>query len=283
MKEDKFFKILGTTKEELNCILFEIDTFYTEWKRDKLDNKTGTPRKDKDGNILYRKIYPSSGRLKEIQRSLRTKILNKITYPDYIQGGVKGKSFATNARLHKGKKYKFCTDLKQFFPSVTNKLVFKALKMQGFNTTIASYITKLTTYKGFIPQGTSTADALANLVFYHLKDKEIYQLCQTHNITYSRYIDDLIFSSSTCFKPVTLIIVNIIKQDDIFRINHRKTTYTSSPVEITGVLTKNNLIDVPSIWHLKIEDPSRSEKSIEGLKNNRKYIRRISKQRGNLN
>ena len=81
-------------------------------------------------------------------------------------------------------------------------MVFKALLKQGFRPSVAHLMTKLLTYKGFVPQGTSTASDLANLVFFHFADQKIFSLCKEQEITYSRYIDDIFCSSPVDFKPV---------------------------------------------------------------------------------
>jgi hypothetical protein len=52
------------------------------------------------GNRCSRVIRPSSGRLKEIQRSIRIHILSKIQLPEVIQGSFKGKSNISNAKQH---------------------------------------------------------------------------------------------------------------------------------------------------------------------------------------
>ena len=72
------------------------------------------------------------------------------------------------------------------------KVVFNALITQGFRPTIAHYITKLTTFKGQVPQGTATSTSLVNLVFFHNVDLKLNKYCTLNEITYSRFVDDII-------------------------------------------------------------------------------------------
>jgi len=278
MDEEKFFYIVKSNKDEVEGIFGKVDSFYTEKKEEKIDGRTGEPRRDQDGNIIYRTLYPCKGRLRKIQENLQKHVLGIIKYPTYVQGGVKRRSYATNARMHLGKKYKMHTDIRNFFPSISNEMVFQVLIKQGFYPSVAHYITKLTTYKGQVPQGTKTATSLANLVFFHLADQQINDLCKKNNITYTRFVDDIFCSSQADFKSLIPEILALITEPG-FKISHNKTGYGTSPVIITGVLTKNNVLDVPGNWEQKLNDPNRSEKSRQGLVNHRNYVKKVSKRK----
>ena len=78
----------------------------------------------KNGRQKRRIINPSTLKLKEIQKRINKSILNKMSIPKYIFGGAKGKDNVLNAKQHQGKKFKFITDLTNFFPSITNKMVY---------------------------------------------------------------------------------------------------------------------------------------------------------------
>src|SRR5690606_10788268 len=103
-------------------------------------------------------------------KRIQKNILLKIDLPNYAFGAVKGKDNVDNAKQHQGKKYKFTTDLKDFFPSITNKAVNEMFVSQGFSHKVSGLLTKLTTYKGKIPQGAPTSSTLANLVFIKTGD-----------------------------------------------------------------------------------------------------------------
>lgn len=278
MDGEMFFRIINSSERAVNAILHQVDIYYTEKREEKIDKRTGEPRRDKDGNIIYRRLFPCRGSLEKIQGLIQNQILGVITYPEYVQGGVKGRSYATNARMHMGKRYKLHTDIQSFFPSISYEMVYLALRRQGFRKPVAKLITKLATYKGFVPQGTRTATSLANLVFFHFADQKIYSLCKIHNITYTRFVDDIFCSSPTDFKPLIPEILALITEPG-FSISPNKTGYGTSPIIITGVLTKNNVLDVPEDWGQKVNDPNRSEKSRQGLINHRKYVRKVSKRK----
>lgn len=252
---------------ELEKICSEIDLYYYESKLLK-GYKNGEPQ--------YRILYPSKGKLKLIQSQIKNNILSKIQFPWYVQGGVKKRDNITNASLHLGKKYKFMTDIKKFFPSVTHKMVYSTLIQNGFSPDIAHILTKLTTYKGELPQGTPTSSYLANLVFIKT-DKKILELCEQLNITYSRFIDDLSFSSPSDFKPETLKLLDIIKKEG-FQISHKKTFYKTKNAVITGVQVGQNRLDATPDFKTKMNSiPDEQSKSKAGHVNYYKRIRRIKK------
>ncbi len=66
-------------------------------------------------------------------------------------------------------------------------------------------------------------------------------LCGKNGITYTRYIDDLTFSSSIDFKHLHSVIFSILNQNN-FKINYRKTFYQDRLV-ITGIPVFNNYFD----------------------------------------
>jgi RNA-directed DNA polymerase len=73
-------------------------------------------------------MYPAKGRLKLIQDRIKSNILSRIELPEFVQGGVKKRDNLSNAKFHKGKLYKFATDLKKFYPTITSKKVFEMFR-----------------------------------------------------------------------------------------------------------------------------------------------------------
>ncbi|NMC60532.1 MAG: hypothetical protein GYA51_14280, partial [Candidatus Methanofastidiosa archaeon] len=115
-----------------------------------------------------------------------------------------------------------------------------------------------------------TSTAVANLTFVKV-DKVLFDYCALHNITYSRFVDDLSFSSDKDFMPLVREIISIIYKNG-FKINRKKTHYKVGPVDITGVNVRNNCLR-PTKEFMEIY---RHKKSSKPTKLGRKrYIRRI--------
>ena len=253
-KKNQLKHLAATLKcnaDELKFVIDNIDDSYYEYSKYKRD-KDGYVKTYYDGTPKKRTITPSIGILKKIQSCIKRNILDNVAIPAHIQGGVKGKSNITNAKSHQGKKYKFTTDLQDFFPVVKNGLVYSVFLKLGYTDLQANWLTRLTTYKYGLPQGAPTSPALSNLSFIPI-DEKLLMLCESGNITYTRYIDDLTFSSAQDFKgQIPEILKTVI--DCGFKISYRKTLYCGKQT-ITGIDVRNNHIDGPR----KIREKAKEE------------------------
>jgi len=263
--------ILGLKNPELKEILANLDKFYSPYiKREK----------KKDGSIKRRVICPPKGKLKYIHYLINEKILNTHLLPDYIQGGVKGKDSIRNSKYHKGKNFHFCLDLKNFYPSVKNTRVNRVFLKLGYHPSVASTLTKLVTHSckvkdielnREVPQGAPTSTSISNLVMYKEVDIHIEKVIKDKGITYTRWIDDLNFSSQTDFIKEVYEIVQIISTAN-FKINRGKTFYKRGKVTITGVDVYQNALVPPRKLTDKLLEPNRSDKSKAGIQS---HINRI--------
>lgn len=258
---------------ELLRMTQNIDHYYykkTEPKR----NKDGTIRCDKNGNPLVRILYPSINELKNLQKLINKSILSKIPLSPCVYGGVKGKDNVKNGKAHLGKINKFITDLKDFYPSVSAKMVYSALIKQGFSADVASILTKLTTYKNQIPQGAPTSTHIANIALAEL-DHEISLLARKHQICYTRFVDDMSFSSQSGFKVHSSDFIGVIKKHKL-RLSHKKTAYVVGSILITGTRVRNNNLDISDELKLKLINPEQySEKQIVGQQNYAKRVKGV--------
>lgn len=266
--------IIGEKKETLDKIINEIDQHYYEKIENKIDSKTGLVKTYLDGTAKQRIIRPSKARLKLIQSKIKDRILSKIELPSIIYGGIKSKSNITNAKVHQGKKYVFVTDLKDFFPSISSKNVHQTFIRLGYNKQFAYYMTKLTTWKGQLPQGTPTSTHISNL-FFLKTDFRLLEICKKNNITYTRYVDDLTFSSSSDFKHIIEDLLNVIKSSGI-KISYRKTEYQGNQL-ITGIKVFPHKIDAPKNIILKAELELDNHPSCKPVTNYLNQIRKTNK------
>jgi len=270
--------IVRTDADTLNKIIENIGDYYCSWEKPKLNKDTNEPLRDKDGNIKTRLINSSKQPLKKIQERLYKFLLRHISTPQYFFGGVRKKHNSLNAKYHQGNKYIFTTDLKSFFPSISNKDVFSMFIENGFYPPMARILTKLTTFNRQVPQGVPTSTFIANLVFRKTGDK-LHSYCSQNGIKFSIFVDDITMSSKTDFKDKIPHIISIIKEDG-YRISHKKTFYKTKNPVVTGVICQNNRIKVPNTFHKRIkkisktvENDPRLEKKLEGIK---LYVNRVA-------
>lgn len=211
----------------------------------------------KSGGV--RTINAPRENLKYIQRNLasmlidvRDKYYKKNNIKQIISHGFeKEKNIITNAKIHKGKKVVINMDIEDFFPSFNFGRVrgyFKKNKMFDFSDETATLIAQISTYNGKLPQGAPTSPVIANLIF-HIVDMQIINLARKYKLNYTRYADDLTFSTN----ELDIIdnndiflgeIKDLIEKND-FRLNDRKTRmlYTDTRQEVTG-LTVNNKVNI---------------------------------------
>ncbi len=121
--EKHLLYILKIKKARLEYILEHLGDFYYSFSKQKIDSATGKLRLNADGEYDLRLINAPNEELKILQKRLYKYILSKVCLPSYFYGGVKGKNNVRNVRYHQGNKYFFITDLKSFFPTITNERV----------------------------------------------------------------------------------------------------------------------------------------------------------------
>lgn len=238
----KLCHLLGFNRTEMTKLLSTIDSNYKEWTEDKLDSK-GNPKKYLDGTVKQRTFRNPSTFLKAVQKRIKRNVLDKVKFPDCVHGGVKGRSNITNAKQHQGKKYIFETDLQDFYPNISMLRVYNAFLSLGYSTHISHWLTALTTRKNELPQGSPTSTALANLVFIQT-DFALLSICKRHEITYTRYVDDLTFSAQADFGKVVQEVLDTIVKGG-FKLSRRKTKYEGHQ-SVTGIQVFLNKIDAPN-------------------------------------
>lgn len=174
--------------------------------------------------------------------------------------GFKDKySIVTNARFHIGKRFVFNTDLENFFPSITFGRVrgfFISDNNFRLDPTIATIIAQLACYKNQLPQGAPCSPIISNFIA-HLLDLKLNKMAKIGNCSYTRYADDITFSTNEINFPNTIarlvrgttdrwvagsgLISRVYASG--FRINHDKSRMQlpHSRQEATGLTVNQNI------------------------------------------
>ena len=133
--------------------------------------------------------------LKVIQRRINNNILAKIPLERTVYGGVRGGSPRKNAGEHLDQKCVINMDVKEFFPNVRHYMVYRMFRNElGFGRDVASMLTRLTTYRSYLPQGAPTSTAVANLLLALPIDGPASSEAQRTGLRYSRFVDDIAIS-----------------------------------------------------------------------------------------
>ena len=115
-------------------------------------------------------------------------------------GFIKGKNILSNAKQHINKKYILKVDINNFFKSIKILSVNNIFIKLGCNEKNAKLFSELCTYDNVLKEGFNTSPILANLYCYEL-DNELISLSKKYNLTYTRYSDDITFSSENNHFP----------------------------------------------------------------------------------
>jgi RNA-directed DNA polymerase len=164
-------------------------------------------------------------RLRRIQRTVLDEILALIPVHPAAHGFVPGRSAVTGAERHTGAQTVISLDLTAFFSSLTAGRVFGVFRAAGYPQPVAHLLTGLCTTRtpvrvladmpaggggepgtssfrqrqllrsAHLPQGAPSSPALANLCVLRL-DRRLNGYATACGATYTRYADDLVFSTS---------------------------------------------------------------------------------------
>jgi retron-type reverse transcriptase len=192
----------------------------------------------------HRQITAPASKLKSIQRWILQEILSHVPPSDGAHGFRSGRSIVTNAAPHVGKHVLVKIDIKDFFPSISAHRVLNTFLKLGYTHQIALLLTRLTTFHNELPQGAPTSPVLANLVCLNL-DRRLTGLAKKLGFTYTRYADDMTFSSNSeaCVPNQLIRIALRIILDEGFSPAPQKLSVRrkSSRQVVTGIVVNSQL------------------------------------------
>ncbi len=180
--------------------------------------------------------------LKSMQSTILHRILDKVTVSDYATAYKKGARLAKNAKPHTNKKYLLKMDITDFFGSITFLQVYSAaFNTHCFPKQIGVMLTTLCTKNECLPQGAPTSPALSNIVMKSF-DENLGAWCKARGIAYTRYCDDLTFSSDKPLFSVYQRAKDMLEQMG-FEINERKTHFITNAnrQSITGLIVNEKV------------------------------------------
>jgi RNA-directed DNA polymerase len=218
------------------------------------------PFQKKTNKGKLRTLYNPHNDYKRILQRLNS-YLRQIPAPEYILGGIQKRSHVMNGSIHKDNDYFLLLDLKDFFPSTTDKHVYNLFKHRlNMSTDIAKICTLLTTEPSHkskirhLPQGYATSPYLSFLSYYDMYNK-VENVARSENITFSCYYDDFTFSSPTFIpKAFKKRIIGII-EDYGLQVNKQKTRLCvrkDNGVKITGTIIRSGQLKAPNNLQLKM-------------------------------
>ena len=290
------FSLIGETEETIHPIVTNLEDYYLSY-----------PLKKK--NKKYRWIDAPVFPLIDIQRKILYKLLYRFKAHESCMGFIKNKSVLDGANIHLGSKVLLTMDIENFFNSIKTrqvqqtidhlayklKLNSKKYNFATINKQKAVYerlaISNLLTFKNQVPQGAPTSPIIANLVTYKM-DIQMQDLADRNNCLYTRYADDVAFSSTNKDFNIGVLIpeVKAIIENNHFRVNYKKTKIRRphNRMTVTGVVI-NEKLTVPrwkwrnfraELHNLKVKDETISLEYYQKLRGYAEWIKSLHPKRG---
>ncbi|MEB0012550.1 retron Ec67 family RNA-directed DNA polymerase/endonuclease [Glaciimonas sp. Gout2] len=248
------------------------------FKKPKLDlyQKFDIPKRH--GGV--REIHAPERNLKLLQHRLSILLQECISEINVTHGHVENEknlgiahgfkryhTIMTNGRPHVARRYVFNVDLHDFFGSMNfGRVRGFFMKDKNFNLhpNVATVIAQIACHENKLPQGSPCSPVISNLIG-HTMDIPLVRLALSEGLTYTRYADDLTFSTN---KPIFSSLIAIPAGGDKwmpgrslekivarsgFSFNDRKTRmqYQDSRQEVTG-LTVNRKVNVPATYRNRV-------------------------------
>ena len=235
----------------------------------------------KDGSKRW--IEDPETRLKKIQRPL-----NKYLQACYFFARTEAaygflinpkkdpepRNILTNAQKHLGATWLMNLDIEDFFHQVKAKTVatiFTASPFE-FNIELTEVLVGLMTHQGRLPMGAPTSPVLSNFATREM-DEQLLALAKWGGWTYTRFADDMSFSSLTPLDDTSMGKVSQIIDDYGFQFNKEKIRLfkPGDLKEVTGLIIGEKEVTIPTVFLTSLE------KDLEKLQQLKQVQQRFNK------
>lgn len=248
--------LLGFKPKSLSFILYKSPESrkYTEFQ---IPKKGGGNRNISTPNPQLKTLQSRLSKLLQVcleeietSKGLKTKGIS--------HGFMRKRSIATNAVLHKKKRYVFNADISDFFGSINfGRVRGYFLKSREFslNEKVATIIAQIACHDNKLPQGSPCSPIISNLIG-HILDIRLAKLAKKYSCTYSRYADDLTFSTNRKLFPSAIAATSTDDHSwspgeslqsaialSKFELNSAKTRmqYSGSRQDVTGLVVNDKV------------------------------------------
>jgi retron-type reverse transcriptase len=210
----------------------------------------------------FRLISAPMPMLKAAQLWILENILNHISVHESAHGFLPGKNIVSNAQSHVGAKMLVNFDLENFFPSINYKRVKGIFHSFGYSESVATVLALLCTApdteeieldgksyfvalgERHLPQGSPASPALSNIAARRI-DKSLTKIAAEHDFKYTRYADDLTFSTVDRDADAGRLMrqVRYVVEKQGFVVNEAKTRVLrhGRQQEVTGIVVNDKI------------------------------------------
>ena len=236
----------------------------------------------------FRLISAPKPQLKTAQTWILDNILSRIEVHEAAHGFLPEKNIVSNAESHVGAKTVINFDLENFFPSITYKRVKGVFRSFGYSEALATVLGLVCTApeveeieidgkryfvasgERHLPQGSPASPAISNIIARRL-DKGLKTLAERHGFKYTRYADDLTFSTKEKDAEIKKLMpqVRYVAKEQGFKINESKTRVLrrGRQQEVTGIVVNEKIsIDRKTLRKFRAVLHQAENRGLEGLR-----------------
>jgi len=210
----------GIHASYIEAVICSPDKYYHELRIPKKGRSKGKHR------IVYKADEMLASLQSEIQTHIEYYIYNKENIINdkfitkYAYGFIRKKGTLKNAKIHLNKKNLLNIDIKDFFKSITTNDVYHVFLKLGTPRDGAKILSEVCTYNNKLEEGLHTSPIISNLHCYEL-DHDFAKLGKSWSSSYTRYADDITFSSNS--RTPNLKSIEKILRKHNFNLNKDKT------------------------------------------------------------
>lgn len=233
ISEKSYFysQILKFDETQVKEIVSRKKDYYLEFEIPKKDGTRKIHAIDKQSD-LYR-----------IQKNLNDNFLVNIALPLSVKGFVRGENYNTYLIEHIKKKSYLRADIKSFFDTITINQVKEMLKEFIIIGDVIDIIIDIVMLDDRLPQGAITSPSISNAIFRRI-DQRITKYCQEFDVSYTRYADDMLFSSNKVDFEKDSFFYSMIKKilkENRFECNYNKKKTGNGKICLGGFVVQDDI------------------------------------------
>jgi len=182
-------------------------------------------------------------------------LLTRITPPEYLHSGVRGRSYVSNAEQHRKNPVLYKLDIVKFYPSTKQWHAFEFFRStMKCSRDVAGLLAKIVTVDGHLPTGSCLSQIMAFYAHFDMFEA-LYGLATSYNLVMTCYVDDIVFSGNKIPKSFQLEAKKIIQSSGLLSHPRKeKLFFGEKPRIVTGVVISQSQLKIPNRQHLMIKE-----------------------------
>lgn len=213
----------------------------------------------------YRYIEAPDGEHKSVLKKLNyyLQCVYHFVRPNAVYGFVispkeemPARNIVTHAQAHLGANYMLNADFEDFFHQIKEERIYKLFDSTAFQlrSSAAATLAQLCVFNGRLPMGSPTSPVLSNFAALTM-DATLETLAEQHQLHYTRFADDLTFSSTKKIPANFFAQVTAVCSEHGFQFNPDKTKwYGKNETKIVTGLEVTDKVRLPHHFFSELAD-----------------------------